>query len=300
MSGGGGNTQTVQKADPWIGQQPYLTDLFQQAQNIYQTRTPQYFPKSTVSGFTPAQVAGQQGALDAAGAMVPTLQTATQGANFLASPDILSPDSNPYLAATAQAAARPIVQTLNEQLLPSIRQDAIVAGNLGNDRQGIAEGLAVRGAADAIADRTFGMYSDAYGQGLEALARGTALAPSVAQSMLMPSQVYSGVGAEQQAMNQAQLSDQVNRWNYEQQLPWQELSNYMSIVQGNYGGTSSTMQSSQQNPLTSAMMGGLGGAAMGSLVPGFGGSLLTGGGGALLGPAGWAGMALGAGLGLFG
>ena len=25
--GGGGGTNTVQRADPWVGQQPYLTDM---------------------------------------------------------------------------------------------------------------------------------------------------------------------------------------------------------------------------------------------------------------------------------
>lgn len=33
--GGGGDTTTVQKADPWEGQQPFLRDVFQAAQNQY-------------------------------------------------------------------------------------------------------------------------------------------------------------------------------------------------------------------------------------------------------------------------
>ena len=30
--GGGGGTNTVQKADPWVGQQPYLTDIYGESQ----------------------------------------------------------------------------------------------------------------------------------------------------------------------------------------------------------------------------------------------------------------------------
>ena len=34
-SGGGGNTTTVQKADPWEGQQPYLKDIYAQTGGLY-------------------------------------------------------------------------------------------------------------------------------------------------------------------------------------------------------------------------------------------------------------------------
>ena len=49
--GGGGSTTTVQKADPWSGQQPYLTDIFQQAQKLYNNggMAPDYYPGQTVA-----------------------------------------------------------------------------------------------------------------------------------------------------------------------------------------------------------------------------------------------------------
>lgn len=48
MSGGGGGTTTVQKADPWVGVQPYLQQLYSGAGNAART-TPQYYPGSTVA-----------------------------------------------------------------------------------------------------------------------------------------------------------------------------------------------------------------------------------------------------------
>lgn len=44
MGGGSGSstTQTVQKADPWAGQQPYLYEQFAAAQNLFNNKTPQY------------------------------------------------------------------------------------------------------------------------------------------------------------------------------------------------------------------------------------------------------------------
>jgi len=50
---------TTQSSAPWSGQQPYLTDVFSQAQNLYNSSLagngPQYYPTSTVQPFTDAQ-----------------------------------------------------------------------------------------------------------------------------------------------------------------------------------------------------------------------------------------------------
>lgn len=297
---GGGTQTTVQRADPWVGQQPSLYFKFGEARRLYDTAQPQYYPGQTVARPTLAQIQGQDMALDTARSLAPTLANARTGVDFLSNPALLSPDSNPYLAATADAAARPVLRAFNEQLLPSIRQDAIVAGNLGNDRQGVAEGVAIRDTNQILADQSAQIYSDAYNKGLDSMVRGIALAPATAQAQLLPSSIFSTVGAEQQGQSQAQIDADIDRWNYNQNLPWQMLSNYDAIISGNYGGTQSTNQTARQNSLTSAIQGGLGGAALGSMVQGFGGSLLTGGGGALLGPAGWIGMGLGALGGLFG
>jgi len=52
MAGGGsGSSKTT--TTPWAGQQPYLTDLFQNAQQNYQSGGPQYFPDATYVPFAP-------------------------------------------------------------------------------------------------------------------------------------------------------------------------------------------------------------------------------------------------------
>ena len=54
MGGGGG--QQVQSTDPWSGQQPYLHDLFAQAQNMFrQGYGQEYYPGQTVAPFAPQQ-----------------------------------------------------------------------------------------------------------------------------------------------------------------------------------------------------------------------------------------------------
>ena len=61
MSGGGsgGGTNTVQKSDPWSGQQPYLTGsggnpgLFPEAANLYSNNPLEFYPGQTYAGMAP-------------------------------------------------------------------------------------------------------------------------------------------------------------------------------------------------------------------------------------------------------
>lgn len=51
--GGGGTTTTNSVTNPWTGQQPYLSNMFGQAQNAYNRYSAN--PSSSVAGFTPMQ-----------------------------------------------------------------------------------------------------------------------------------------------------------------------------------------------------------------------------------------------------
>ena len=55
MSGGGGNTTTVQKSDPPAYLQPFLTDIAQTAYRNSQT-PPAYYPGATFLGPTQGQL----------------------------------------------------------------------------------------------------------------------------------------------------------------------------------------------------------------------------------------------------
>jgi len=179
----------------WGAQSPFLQDLYKQAQAYSQTS-----PTSAL------EQQGQQAAVDYAGQMNPMLQSAQGAQQFLTNPNILSPDSNPYLAQTAQAATSPIMQALMEQIMPGIRSGAVGAGGYGGSRQGIAEGIAGRGALQAIGDTNANIYSQAYGQGLNAMQGGLQAAPQTAALGLLPSQIMQQVGQEQRLAPFQQLA----------------------------------------------------------------------------------------------
>lgn len=247
MSKGGGSSTTTQKADPWEEQQPYLKDIFGQAQNLYYGNTPEYYPGTTVAAPTEAELQGQKMALATASGFLPGyIDSSVQGQQFLATGDVLTPENNPYLASYAKGAIDPIVENLTQNILPQIGRDEMVMGQYGGSRGDIAEGLAVDRAVEDMANMTSQIYSNAYGQGLNAMTTAQGLAPQYAGMTLMPAEIYSGVGEAQGAYDQAQIDDAMARWNYYEGLPYNQLADYQSIVQGQYGGTSSA-QSTQKS-----------------------------------------------------
>ncbi|WP_160119877.1 hypothetical protein [Rhodovarius lipocyclicus] len=51
-----------------------------------------------------------------------------------------------------------------------------------------------------------------------------------------------GVGQAYDQQSQAYLQDAINRWNWDQNVPREQIANYMSLVNGNYGSQSTTTQ----------------------------------------------------------
>ena len=62
--------------------------------------------------------------------------------------------------------------------------------------------------------------------------------PSLMSAPLGMYGAAQGVGAQQQALDQAALDRDVARYEYQSQLKQQGLSNYLASVQGVYGGLS--------------------------------------------------------------
>src|SRR5690349_132962 len=102
----------------------------------------QLYPGSTVAGFDPLQLAGQQMTVNAATSLLPQrVDRANAASDFLMGP-ALFPESNPALQAATNAAIRPVVQNFEQSVLPNVRAGAVASGGYGGSRQGIAEGLA--------------------------------------------------------------------------------------------------------------------------------------------------------------
>ena len=281
--GGGGTTQTIQKADPFIGQQPFLINMYNEAQRLYDQGPLQFFPGQTFANPTAAQLAAEDMAVQSAlggqtaiaQSTIPALQQQLAGPAGLA--------SNPFLAGAAQAAIRPLYSQA-QGLLQQARRGANEAGQLGGDRQAILEQGVISDFLQRAGDVTAQLYGDAYGQTLTAQSRALGLTPNVMPTLLQPAQTLAGVGATQQARQQQAIDDARARFEFAQRAPGDALNRFSNVVAGSI--LPGTTTASTVRPGGGMGLGTLGGAALGGLA----------GGGYL----GTLGMGLGTGEALFG
>jgi hypothetical protein len=189
----------------------------------------------------------------------------------------------------------------------ALAQQAGLIGQIGGfSQQDIANRLAgAQGLQSAQAQSLQGQLGAAGGvgatqeQALQRQLQAASAAPSIYAQQYLPSQMLGQVGAQQEAISNQALQEQMARYNFQQQLPYQQLSGYLSSVYGSpmggYGTqTAPTYNNTTTNTLAGGLAGGLGGYALGSMLPstalgGYGG--LAGGalgaiGGGLLGAFG--------------
>lgn len=124
-----------------------------------------------------------------------------------------------------------------------------LAGNMFNQQQGNQLTAA-------------GLDLNAYGQQLGQQNVFGGLANSLANQDYNDINQLLGVGGRVEDLSTRALQDQINRFNHYQNLPQQNLANYIAAIQGNYGGTT-TGQGSGGNRWTGALGGASAGSAFG-------------------------------------
>lgn len=261
--GGGGTSTTVQKADPWSGAQPHLNTIYEDAQGLYESGGPEYYPGQTYINRDPLEnMAQQMGLQHAAGGMMNMSSNLQQASNsMLNAPDVAN---NPYVNAQADVIQNRMNRNLTEQQLPMIRGGAVASGQLGGSRQGIAEGQAIGRTNEATGDALAQLYGDAYSSGLEQQARGVGLMPQSMSATMQPYQTIGEVGAYNRGEQELALQDDMSRHAFEQESPYANLNNYAQIVQGAPWGSTSTSNMAGADRGGFSAGGAMGGAMLGS------------------------------------
>lgn len=107
---------------------------------------------------------------------------------------------------------------------------------------------------------------------------GAKLSPTFADLDYRDAQRLAQVGSARESDAMASLQDNINRYNYEQNIDDQKLRNYMALISGGTVG-SNTIQPVFRNQGASALGGALGGAQLASLInPSYAGMGAIGGG----------------------
>jgi hypothetical protein len=151
----------------------------------------------------------------------------------------------------------------------------------------VAEGIASGRYYQTLGDVTSKMMSDAYNEGLSATSKGLALVPQTQSGLAYPAGVWDAAGQTARGYEQEFINDAIQRWNYQQQLPFNNLATYKNLIEGQFGMAGQGMAQGPA-PQGNALAGAIGGAATGAGLY----SMLAAPG-AAFGPYGW--LALGAG-----
>ena len=234
MSKGGGGSQTT-TSEPWSGIQPYLTKGYKEAAGIYDTFTPKYYSGQTQATFSPDQLTAQAGIRDWATQGAPNVMNPALSAyQYGTGSSILDVANNPYVQGMARGAVSDVMAGLAPEMA-NIRGGAIQSGGYGGSRQGIAEGMALSGAADAATRAAADIYGQAYGQGLDAQGRTLGMTGDLLSAGFQPYAALSASGLEQQAREQALIEDAKAKFQFEQALPYERLSQYTGALGGTSG-----------------------------------------------------------------
>ena len=284
---------------------PFLTTGLERAESLFLTgQQPTFFPGQTYVSPTAAttDALAQQEALarqqsQVLGQAQQAYQSSLGGIGQTAGGGFLN--ANPYQAQMMQAATRPLEQAFSNQILPGISSLYSKSGRLGSGAMERALGTATEGYGRALGDITSNIAGTQYQAerglmqqaqlGQAALAQA---APSIYGQQFLPSQALGQVGAQQEAIASQPLQEQMARFTFGQQLPYQQLQGYLSSVYGSPMGGFGTQTT--QTPLSTnrttgalagALAGGLGGYALNKAFdfgsPGLSSALGAGAGGLL-------------------
>ncbi len=275
----GGNRTVTQATSsaPWGPQQPYLQQIFGEAQRLYEDEGPEYFPGTSVVPFSPQteqalgmteQMALQGSPLEQAGM---DAMLATARGDFL-------PGSEGFEQAFSGQVA-PLVQRYSEELLPGL-QSSFTAGGF---RGGSGEQQAAMSMMDSFNRALSGTAGQLYGQERGRQMQAAGMAPQYAMTRFQNPQMLANVGAAREGLAQAQLSDEIARHNFEQNVQAEKLAQYLGMVGGGFGSEGTSSQPIYRNVGANILGGGMAGAGLGqALGLGAGGTAATAGLGGLL------------------
>ena len=200
---------------------------------------------------------------------------------------------NPFQQAAIEAASRPIQRQFAETTLPGIASGFSRAGRYGSQAMGTALGSATEATARALGDVgtqiAYGGYEAERGRQQQAMLgqiQSATLAPQIYGQQFLPSQQLAQVGAAREAIAAQPLQEAIQRYQFQQQVPYQQLQGFLSSIYGTPMASSQYAPPAQTNRAASA----LGGAALGAGI----GQMIGGGFGGFSAPA------IGAGLGALG
>lgn len=305
-SSGGGSSTTNTTSTPWEGLQPYLTGSLQATAKGFGLNSDGTnagynsstglnpailgvpYSGNTVAADSPLTTEALNAETARARAGTPYLGAADNYMGDILSGKYLTPDSNPYIKATYDQAAKSVTDNYNNVVNPGIDSQATSNGRYGSGAYAQARNTSDVTLGHDLNDLATNIYGTNY-QNERNLQTGALTAiPQMQANDYYDANQLAGVGDYYTNLGQQNLDASINQYNQRQQLPLTALQTYSNIINGapdpmSTSATSTQRKAAQQaGGAGGALGGGLQGASAGSM---FGpwGTVIGGVGGALLG-----------------
>ncbi len=141
-------------------------------------------------------------------------------------------------------------------MMKGLRSNQVMSGQHGGSSRGdLANNQVIDNASNQYSNNMANLHNNAYQTAQQNRMQSMGMANSLMSNpMNMNKQFYNQVGLPQQQLNQATMNDAKARYDYAAMSPWQNLTQYQNMIQGNMGGASTT-QNSGSNSSTSTSPG---------------------------------------------
>lgn len=258
---------TSTQIDPTI--QPFLSYGLGEAQRLYQTGGPQYYPGQTYVGPSQTTQTGLQALEQRAMQGSPLVGQAQQQLQGTIGGQYLS--GNPFF----QGAFAPAAQAATQQFqtaIGDISSAASKAGRYGSGAMGTLQDRASGQLAQQLSNTAGQLAYQNYADERARQQAATMAAPAMAQADYQDIQNLLSAGQAREGYTGQQLQSDIARFNFQQQAPQQNLATFLSSV---YGNPMATLKSQTQSGTadTSGLQNLLGTAAtLGGLYKNLGGS----------------------------
>jgi hypothetical protein len=248
-SGGGGSSQTKSELDPTV--KPFVQYGLEQAKQLYNANTPQYYSGQTYVGPSEQTQAALQATQQRALQGNPLLPAAQRQQQDVISGQYLQ--NNPYFNQALAGAAQGATQNYNDaiaQAQSSLSKAGRFGSNVGADIQNRAATTLANTLANKYGELSYQNFANERAMQNQA----AQYAPTLAQADYADISQLANVGKTAEDYQKTALQADIDRFNFQQNLPYQKLSSYLGAAYGVPSGQVSTTTQSGGGKIVCTMM----------------------------------------------
>ena len=251
-SGGGGSQQSTTKneLDPTI--KPYVEYGLGEAKGLYQTTSPEYFPGQTYVGPSSQTTSALQQATNLAQAGNPLIPAAQQQQLGTIQGNYLNA-GNPYFTQALAGPTQQATQAYNDAI-KAAQGGASMAGRYGSGVSADIQNRAANTLASTLANKYGDLAYQNYAGERAAQNAASLQAPALAQASYQDVNQLLKTGQIGEDYQKTALQAEIDKFNFEQNKPYEKLSAYLKSVYGApVGQVSTTTQSGGGKIVCTAM-----------------------------------------------